>query len=37
MSNSLFENLGGIAGITSIVDDVVEVFMANTAFCQCFK
>jgi hemoglobin len=36
MSNSLFEKLGGIAGITAIVDDVVEAHMINPAISARF-
>lgn len=33
---SLFENLGGTAGITAIVDDVVEAHMINPAISARF-
>ncbi|MEP6845824.1 MAG: group 1 truncated hemoglobin [Panacibacter sp.] len=36
MSKSLFENLGGILGITAIVDDVVEAHMNNPAISARF-
>ena len=36
MSISLFEKLGGIAGITAIVDDVVEAHMINPAISARF-
>ncbi|WP_425639758.1 group I truncated hemoglobin [Algoriphagus yeomjeoni] len=35
-SKSLFENLGGTAGITAIVDDVVEAHMNNPAISARF-
>lgn len=36
MSKTLFENLGGIAGITAIVDDVVAAHMNNPAISARF-
>lgn len=36
MSKSLFENLGGTAGITAIVDDVVKAHMNNPAISARF-
>ena len=36
MSKSLFQNLGGVAGITAIVDDVVEAHMNNPGISAHF-
>lgn len=36
MSTSLFENLGGVTGITAIVDDVVEAHMNNPGISAHF-
>jgi hemoglobin len=36
MSKSLFENLGGVPGITAIVDDVVEAHMTNPGISAHF-
>lgn len=37
MNTSLFEKLGGTAGITKIVDDVVDTHIQNPAIANRFK